>query len=331
MSVYPGFSTQAMDSIWSDQSRVNAMVDVESAVAFAQGEAGDIPKGAAQAIAAAAAVEPVPTRVLSDGWVAGTPVLPLLDVLRSRLDPSAAEHLHRKLTTQDVVDTATMSLARDSVAELRRLGTEAKAALTRAIDRFGTIPTQARSFLQPAAETTFAFRVERWMAPLDALLCFPTRFPVQIGGLIGDRDGISEEVARLAAGWLELDEAQRAWHSDRTPVLDIVTQALRFAQWAEKVGGDIAILSAFGEVKTRGGGSSAATGKQNPIDAMRAMAAAEACAGVATIVLTGKPHELERGLGSWHAEWFAVPLVFMTSGAAMEACRESLSSMEVVT
>ena len=50
-------------------------------------------------------------------------MLPLLDVLRSRLDPSAAEHLHRKLTTQDVVDTATMSLARDSVAELRRLGT----------------------------------------------------------------------------------------------------------------------------------------------------------------------------------------------------------------
>jgi 3-carboxy-cis,cis-muconate cycloisomerase len=319
-----------MDSIWSDQSRVNAMVDVETAIAFAQGEAGDIPKQAAHAIVAAA-TEPVPTTVLADGWQAGTPVLPLLDVLRSRLEPSAAPHLHHKLTTQDVVDTAAMALARDSTAELRRVGEEAKTALTAAIDRFGTIGTRARSFLQPAADTTFGFRFERWLAPLDALLCAPLRFPIQLGGLIGDRDGLGEGIVWLAAGRLGLDEAPRAWHTDRTPVLDIVTNALRLAQWAEKVAGDIAILSAFGEVQTRGGGSSAAAGKQNPIDAMRAMAAGEACAGVATIVLTGKPHELERGLGSWHAEWFALPLVFMTAGAASEAVRDSLSTLEVVT
>ena len=330
MSIYPGFSTEAMTRIWSDESRVAAMADVEAAVAFAQGEAGDIPKSSALAIAAATA-EPFPTAVLAAGWEAGTPVLPLLDCFRSRLDETSSEHLHHKLTTQDVVDTALMVMARDATAELRRLGNEAKAALASADDRFGRVPTKARSFLQPAADTTFGFRIDRWLAPLDALLSAPLTFPVQIGGLIGDRDGISDEVAALAADGLDLDPAPRAWDTDRTPVVDIVTHALRFGRWSEKVAGDIALLSAFGEIRTRGGGSSAAAGKQNPIDAMRAMAAAEACAGVASIVLMGKPHELERGLGSWHAEWFAVPLVFMTSGAATEAVRDSLSTLEVIT
>ncbi len=330
MSIYPGFSTEAMTRIWSDESRVAAMADIEAAVAFAQGEAGDIPKASALAIAAATA-EPFPTDVLAAGWDAGTPVLPLLDGFRSRLDATSAEHLHHKLTTQDVVDSALMVMARDATVELRRVGTQAKAALTSLHHRFGAVPTKARSFLQPAADTTFAFRIDRWVAPLESLLFAPLTFPLQIGGLIGDRDGISDEVAALAADGLDLDPSPRAWHTDRTPVIDIVTHALRFAQWAEKVAGDIALLSAFGEVKTRGGGSSAAAGKQNPIDAMRAMAAAEACAGVASIVLLGKPHELERGLGSWHAEWFAVPLVFMTGGAAMEAVRDSLSTLEVLT
>ena len=35
--------------------------------------------------------------------------------------------------------------------------------------------------------------------------------------------------------------------------------------------------------------------------------------GVATVITHAKPHELERGLGSWHAEWFAIPLVFQTA------------------
>ncbi len=330
MPLYPGFSTQAMDAIWSPESRIAAMLEVEAAVAYAQGEAGDIPKTAAMAIAVATA-EPVPTSILAEGWTAGTPVLPLLDALRSRLDPAAAEHLHRGLTTQDVVDTAAMLLMRDATGELRRLGEAEARTLVSATERFGNRSTTARSFLQPAEQTTYGFRFGRWAAALDRQLRAPVTFPVQLGGLIGDRRELGPEVVAMTSLGLELDHVPAAWHTDRTPVVDLVTLALRFAQWAEKVAGDIALLSAFGEVATRAGGSSAAAGKQNPIDAMRAMAAAEACAGVASIVLTGKPHELERGLGSWHAEWFALPLVFMTAGAAMEAVGASLASLEVLT
>ncbi len=199
------------------------------------------------------------------------------------------------------------------------------------IERYGARPTQARSFLQPASETTFGFRAGRWLAPLTALIgrADNARFPVQLGGLIGDRAGLSDGVCDAVALRLALDAAPHAWHTDRSPVVELVRLAVDFARWAEKVAGDLALLASFGEVTMRGGGSTAAAGKQNPIDAMRAMAAAEACVGVTAIVTTGKPHELERGLGSWHAEWFAVPLVFMTAAAALEATGDALSSLSV--
>ena len=121
----------------------------------------------------------------------------------------------------------------------------------------------------------------------------------------------------------------RPWHTDRAPIIALVDIATDLARWAAKVGGDIAQLVQLGEITTRAGGSSAAAGKRNPIDAMRATAAAEVCLGVATVITHAKPHELERGLGSWHAEWFAVPLVFQTAGAAMEAIGAALASLDV--
>ena len=173
-------------------------------------------------------------------------MLPLLDVLKSRLDTDSAPHLHRALTTQDVVDTATMVMARDATAALRDLGEACWTALRSATDRFGSVATEARSFLQAAETTTFAARFDRWSAPLDTLGRVQVAFPVQLGGLTGERKGISDGVVEIVAQALDLDPAPRSWHTDRTPVLDLVTLALRYAQWAEKVAGDIAILERAG-------------------------------------------------------------------------------------
>ncbi|RPI07810.1 MAG: hypothetical protein EHM63_07220, partial [Actinobacteria bacterium] len=307
-----------------------AMLAVESAVAVSQAEAGDIPQAAAEAIVEAC-LAPVSADILAEGWTAGTPVLPLLDALRSRLDESAAPHLHHCLTTQDIIDSSAMILARAAVTELSTLATRARDALRTAAERYGERPTQARSFLQPARETTFGFRAGRWLTPLEALIdhANDAGFPVQLGGLVGDRDGLSDAVCDAVAQRLGLDGAPGAWHTDRAPVISLLRLAVDLARWAEKVAGDLALLASLDEVRMRAGGSTAAAGKQNPIDAMRAMAAAEACVGVTAIVTSGKPHELERGLGSWHAEWFAVPLVFMTAAAALEATGDALSSLTV--
>ncbi len=329
MTVYPGFSTDRMDAIFALPSRVSAMCAVEAAVATAQGAAGDIPREAAVAIEAACS-EPVDVAILADGWQVGTPVLGLLDALRARLPEDAREFLHRNLTTQDVVDSATMVLVHDAIQHLHDLAANAAASMREVIGGSGDIATQARSFLQPAGITTVGFRTARWLDQLQQARQRhrPVRVPVQLGGLIGDRLGLTDEIVEAAAAHLGL-HAGPPWHTDRGPVIALVNVAADLARWADKVGADIAQLVQLGEITTRAGGSSAAAGKRNPIDAMRAMAAAEVCLGCSTVITHAKPHELERGLGSWHAEWFVVPLVFQTAGAAMEAVGAALASLEV--
>jgi len=329
MTLYPGFSTDRMDAIFALAARVSAMAAVETAVAAAQGAAGDIPSSAATAIATACA-EPIDVAILADGWQIGTPVLGLLEVLKSRLPQDLRPFVHHSLTTQDVVDTATMLLVRDALRHLGDLGTDAASSLRAIIDTSGAVATQARSFLQPADVTTVGFRTARWLDQLDysRRQVSETATPVQLGGLIGDGMGLTEDVVAAVANALGLT-ARRPWHTDRSPIIDVVGVATGLARWAGKVGGDIAQLVQLGEITTRSGGSSAAAGKRNPIDAMRASAAAEACLGIATVITSAKPHELERGLGSWHAEWFTIPLVFQTAAAAMEAIGAALSSVEV--
>ena len=97
------------------------------------------------------------------------------------------------------------------------------------------------------------------------------------------------------------------------------------------IGTDLALLAHDDVVRMRAGGSSSMPGKRNPIDATRAVAAAEACGGAASIVTRGRPHELERGVGGWHAEWLAVPLVLHTSAAAVEATAAAVATLEVVS
>ncbi len=328
-TLYPGFSTEPMDTIFALPARVRAMAAVEAAVATAQGAAGLIPTDAADAIVAAC-VEPVHVEILAEGWQAGTPVLGLLDTLRSRLPDGSSQYLHHGLTTQDVVDTAAMVLARQALDHLWESTREATRSLRGIIDRSGDVATQARSFLQPADVTTVGFRTARWLDQLDQVRrrIGSIRLPVQLGGLIGDRLGITTEVVNAVAANLTL-ESRLPWHTDRSPVIEVVTYLTDIARWAEKVAIDVAQLVQLGEVTTRAGGSSAAAGKRNPIDAMRAAAAAQACFGIATIITQAKPHELERGLGSWHAEWFALPLVFQTAAASLESISSALASLEV--
>ncbi|MEO7369358.1 MAG: lyase family protein [Ilumatobacteraceae bacterium] len=328
-TLYPGFSTERMDEIFALGSRVSAMCSVEAAVASAQGGAGDIPVDAAAAIVAACG-ETVDAAVLADGWRVGTPVLGLLETLRSRLEPDFKNHLHHGLTTQDVIDTAMMLLVDRAIDHLADLGGDCAGSLRAIIRRSGSVGTQARSFLQPADITTVGFRTARWLLQLDHIRrrLAEANPPVQLGGLIGDRMEIATDVVDTVAAELGL-AAALPWHTDRGPVIAVVELAVDLARWAGKVAVDVAQLVQFGEITTRAGGSSAAAGKRNPIDAMRAMAAAEACAGIATVITHAKPHELERGLGSWHAEWFALPLIFQTAAAATEAIGAALASLEV--
>ena len=334
----PGFSTSAMAEVVGPAARVAAMCRVEAALATGSADAGAVDRDVAERIVAACD-KPIadPEAVLADGWETGTPVLPLLDLLRGRLDDEAAAWLHHGATTQDVVDTAAMLCARDGLAVLRRgLGEVARPLRQVAMDHRDT-PAPGWTFLQPAVPVTVGLRAARWLSPVvahvEAIDAVLVDLPLQLGGPTGTLAALGDrglDVAARMADHLRLRLPALPWHTDRTPVAEAVGLFERIARTMATIGTDLSLLAHDGAVRMRAGGSSSMPGKRNPIDAIRAIAAAEACAGAASVVTRGRPHELERGVGGWHAEWWALPMALQTCGAAVEAIGRAVDTLEVM-
>ncbi len=334
----PGFTTPALAAVYSPEARVAAMCRVEAALAVAAAGAGIVDRAVADQIVAACGM-PVgdADALLADGWQAGTPVLPLIETLRSRLPDDVAGWLHHGATTQDVVDTAAVLQARDAVTILHDDLSVLARSLRGHVVAHRDTPATGWTFLQPAVPTTVGLRMAGWLSPIlghrRALTALREGLPVQLGGPSGTLDGLGDHALAVVDGLaahLDLVVPELPWHTDRTVFGDLMGRLERVARTMATIGTNLALLAHDGVARMRAGGSSSMPGKRNPIDAVRAVAAAEACVGATSVVTRGRPHELERGVGGWHAEWFAVPVAFQTCGAAVAGIADAVASLEIV-
>lgn len=333
----PGFTTTAMAAAFSPAALVAEMCVVEAALARASAEQGLFPVAVAERIAAACGSPPDADAVLAGTWEDGTPVIAMLAALRAGMAAEDGHWLHHGATTQDVVDTAMMRQAREGLQVMtRELYGLALALGTLATDHRDD-PVEAWTFLQPAVPTTIGLRVAGWLSPvvthLDDVRQVMAGLPVQLGGATGTLATLGEAgpaVVEGVAGRLGLAVPRMPWHSDRTPVRQVVGLLQQVAATMAMIATDLALLAHNGRASMRSGGSSSMPDKHNPVDAIRAIAAAEACAGVASTITRGRPHELERGVGGWHAEWFALPMTFHTAGAAVHAIRRAVDTLELI-
>ncbi len=335
----PGFTTIEMARVFSAGTRVSAFLRFESALASARAEMGLIPPDVAAEIADACREGPDdPVETLRLGWEAGSPVVALLEWLRPRLSDSAVRVLHVGATTQDVLDTATALQMRAGLELIGQGLAGVSRTLAELADEHRRTPAWGRTLLQDAVPTTFGTRAALWLAPLNAhrrgIARLAPGLPVQLGGPVGDGasfDGHGPELAERLAALLGLTAPLSSWHTDRTPVTEALALVGRVAASMAKIGVDVALLSqpAIGEVRARAGRSSSMKDKANPIDAVRAVAAARVCHAAVTAVTGAPPHELERAAGTWQSEWELVPIGYQAAGAAVEAIGRCLTTLEV--
>lgn len=335
-----GFSTPHMTEIFSAQSLVGAMFQFERELILALADVGIAP--ADEAAAAAAACEAPsadPEALLGTAWTAGTPVIALVEEIRDRLDDDDRRSwVHHGSTTQDVIDTAHMSLAWRALSELIGSLEQVASLLRDVATAHRDTPQIGRTFLQHAHPTSFGRRVTGWLDPIlghiERLREMRSLLPVQLGGPVGDRatyGAKAMDVTKALAGRLGLRATDVAWHSDRSVIRQMAASVADATSTMAKVAGDVALLaqSDTAEVRVRPGGSSSMSGKRNPIDAIRALAAAEITLGLASTLESARPIELDRGLGSWHAEWGLVPSMFQAASACFDAVESLLGSLEV--
>jgi 3-carboxy-cis,cis-muconate cycloisomerase len=331
------------------------MLDFEGAFAGALADVGLADAAAAEEIAAVCAAVDIATASDAGGSAAGswdldalgagtardgTPVPALLAQLRPRLSDGAQAVLHRGATSQDVVDTAAMLVAKRALgpllADLDAAG-DAAAALA---DRHRADPAAGRTLLQQAAPITFGLRAANWLTGLDDAAARLTavrdeRLALQLGGAVGNLAAFGDQgiaVAEALAARLDLPIPAVPWHSNRSRPVELAAALGQAAGAAGKVGTDVVLLAQteVGEVaEGQPGASSAMPHKRNPAAAVTAVAAARRTPGLVATMLAAMPGEQERAAGAWQAEVETLSDLLRLTGAGVAAARRSLEGLEV--
>jgi len=332
-----------------DQALLAAMLRVEVAWARALVVAGLATAESAAAVAAAAEVlRPDPVSLAAETEAAGNPVAPLVALLRDGVGSAHAGAVHRGLTSQDVLDTALVLLARDGLmrvaTDLRTTG-DALAELARAHRDTVTV---GRTLTQYAVPTTFGLKAAHWLAGVDeagrSIGAVRDQLPVQYGGAAGTRALMThlapaaDHSAVLAAfaGDLGLEPAPLPWHTRRATITRIGDALVSATDALGVLAADVLLLGRpeVGEVHEGAsvgrGGSSTMPHKQNPVLSVLVRAAAlQAPLLGAQLHLAAATSHDERPGGAWHSEWPALARLLELAVTAASQAAELASGLEV--
>ncbi|WNV73776.1 lyase family protein [Geodermatophilus sp. DSM 44513] len=342
MSLFDGtFARGGAAAAVSDDAWARALLAVEAALARAAARLGLVPADAADAVTAACAH---PERldlaaVAARAADAGNPVPALVRVLLDAVGARGAAAVHVGATSQDVLDTALVLLARDAVAALDA-DLAAAAELAAALARTHRDDVVAgRTLMQQALPTTFGLKAAGWLAGLDGarlrLAEAVATLPVQYGGAVGTlaASGGSGVALRAAlADELGLATTAVGWSTVRLPVADLAGALGAAAGVVATVAVDVVLLAQtevaeVAEVAEGRGGSSAMPHKRNPVAAISARACARRAPGLVATLLAAMEQEHERGAGAWQSEWPTLTGLLGTVGSAASWLAESLRGL----
>src|SRR5579862_435741 len=328
-----------------DMAWLQALLDTEAALARALERAGLAPTGSGEAVTKAAvaadfsATEVAEVAQASD--LTGNPVPGLARVLTRRVPPFAAPAVHRGATSQDIMDTAAMLLARQAIDVTRRDLTRAASSAARlAAGHRGTLMI-GRTLLQQAVPVTFGLVAAGWLAGLDSAVDGLTiiraeRLTVQLGGAAGTLASLAPSgplVVALLAAELDLAQPPLPWHTERLRVIDVAVAMARVTAALGKIARDVTLLAQteVGEVSEgtgdnskrppsgsgpRRGGSSAMPNKNNPVASVAILGCSRQVPGLLATLVASAEQEHQRAAGAWHAEWQPFSDILRLGGSA---------------
>jgi 3-carboxy-cis,cis-muconate cycloisomerase len=272
--VFARGGVEAGDTAW-----LQAMLDAEAGLARALERAGLAPAGSGEAVTATAKADNFDPNELGElAALTGNPVPGLARALARRVPQTAVSAVHRGATSQDILDTAAMLMAKRAIdVILADLAQAAEAAAGLAEVHRASIMI-GRTLLQQAVPVTFGLVAAGWLTSVDEAREGLTavrsrRLAVQFGGAAGTLASLGEagqQVAALLATELGLALPVLPWHTDRLRIIDLGAALARVAAALGKIARDVTLLAqaevgeisegSAGSAGPAGGGPSAARG-----------------------------------------------------------------------
>jgi 3-carboxy-cis,cis-muconate cycloisomerase len=322
---------------------LQAMLDFEGALARASARAGIVPGEAAAAISDRCNADGFDADEIGRGAAAaGNPAVPLVRALTAQLPAEVGAHVHRGATSQDVIDTAAMLVARRALEPVLQDLEAAAAACARLAEEHRHTPAVGRTLLQQALPVSFGFKAAAWLSGLDEARSDlaevrDRRLAVQLGGAVGTLASLGEHGLDVLAGVaaeLELAEPTLPWHTVRVRPAALAGALGTVAGVMAKTARDLTLLAQteVGEVAEGvpgRGGSSTMPHKRNPVGAIATVACAQRVPALVATMLGAMAHEHERAAGAWHVEWETQSELLRLVGSAAAWLREALESLEV--
>jgi 3-carboxy-cis,cis-muconate cycloisomerase len=337
----------------SDAAWLQAMLDAEAGLARALERAGLAPAGSGAAVTEAAQAGNFDVGELGElAALTGNPVPALARALARRVPQTAAGAVHRGATSQDIVDTALMLLAKRAIDVVLADLARAAAATAGLADTHRATIMIGRTLLQQAVPVTFGLVAAGWLTSMDEaraglVAVSSQRLAVQFGGAAGTLASLGTDgprVAALLASELGLAQPVLPWHTDRLRIIDAATALARVTAALGKIARDVTLLaqSEVGEVSEgsgdagppdaaspRRGGSSAMPHKHNPVAAIAILGCTKQAPGLLATLAASSEQELQRAAGAWHAEWEPLTALLRLTGSAASWAAELMSGLVV--
>ncbi|HME63889.1 MAG TPA: lyase family protein, partial [Streptosporangiaceae bacterium] len=337
----------------SDVAWLQAMLDAEAGLARALERAGLTPAGSGAAVTEVAQAGNFNVAELGElAALTGNPVPALARALARRVPQTAAGAVHRGATSQDIVDTAAMLLARRVIDVVLADLAQAAAAAAGLADAHRSTIMIGRTLLQQAVPVTFGLVAAGWLTSLDEARAGlaavgSQRLAVQFGGAAGTLASLGDDgprVVALLAEELGLARPVLPWHTDRLRIIDLAAALARVTAALGKIARDVTLLaqSEIAEVSEGGGepaprdaasprrgGSSAMPHKHNPVASIAILGCTRQAPGLLATLVASAEQELQRAAGAWHAEWEPLTALLRLTGSAASWAGELLSGLSV--
>jgi len=310
------YTRPAMGALWTDQHRFQTWLDVELAACDAMGKTGLIPQKDLRLIRRKAAftvsrIHRIEAKVHHD-------VIAFLTAVSERVGP-AGRHIHKGLTSSDVVDTA-LAVNLVKAADLLIAGVEKlRAAVAKKATQYAYTPMIGRSHGIHAEPTTFGLKMAllydefgRALTRLEA-----ARETVRVGqlsGAVGTHAHLDPRIEKAVCRSLGLRPAdistqilQRDRHAELVSAIALTGTSIE--RWAQEFRHlqrtEVReVEESFGKAQK---GSSAMPHKKNPIIGEQLCGLARVLRGYAVTAMANVPLWHERDISHSSAERIILP------------------------
>ena len=317
------YGTLEMRRIFEEENRLQKMLDVEAALAWAHGEVGNIPREDAERIVRTASIDHVKLRRMKEiEREIKHETMAVVRALAEACGPSGG-YVHLGATSSDILDTAMALQLREAINLIEQRLNDFEKTLMEKAEQYKDMIMIGRTHGQHALPITFGFKFSVWMREIARHIerlreCRKRVLVGKMSGAVGTQAGFGPhamKIQRLVMERLGIEPAEISTQIiQRDRYAELVCLFAIMASTLDKIATEIRELqrTEIGEVsepfeREKQVDSSTMPHKRNPEICERISGLAKIMRSLAVPALENIPTWHERDLTQSSAERFIIP------------------------